>query len=297
MRSVCGVLACLVLGACTGAADEPNVELAAATTTAVSTPTPAPEEFPGSKIFKPAQTPAPGIVMLHGSEGGSAPYIQGFAQQIANAGFVVFTLCWFGCPGKSDKILRIPLESVIAAGEWMKASPDVSNGEVGLFGWSRGAELSLLTTSLVGTAPFQAVAVHAPSDTIVGAFDPATANTPPNYGGILETDPQTGQLIPSPAWTWHGQPLFGEPKPDFSVPGPTIAVVSYTGPVYVSQGENDEVWPVTRGRHVVAERVAVPSLVTESHFYPGEGHVLRQPADVMSMTREVTSFFQRKLAP
>jgi nucleolar protein 56 len=251
--------------------------------------------FPGSKIYKPGSLPAPGIVMLHGSEGGSAPYIQSFASEIARAGFVVVTLCWFGCTGKPDKILDIPLESVVDIGQYLKASPDVAGGKVGLFGWSRGAELSLLVTSLVGTTPFQAVAVHAPSDTVVAAFDPATENNPPNYGAIPETDPQSGQTIPAPAWTWRGQPLHGEPKFDFSVPGPTIAVTQYSAPVYVSQGENDEVWSVTRGRHVVAERAAVPGLVTESHFYPNEGHVLQKPADEATMTREIASFFRRQL--
>jgi hypothetical protein len=151
-----------------------------------------------------------------------------------------------------------------------------------------------LVTSLVGVTPFQAVAVHAPSDTVVSAFDPATENNPPSYGGILETN-SAGQSTPAPSWTWKGQPLFGEPKADFSVPGPKIAVGSYTGPVYVSQGESDEVWDVARGRAVVAARNAVAGLVTESHFFPGEGHVLQEPADVAARQTDVASFFHRKL--
>lgn len=290
LRTLACVLGGLLLAACTAAPG--TAELAADELTVSPGDVPG---FPGSKIYKPATLPAPAIVMLHGSEGGSAPYIQGFASQIAQQGFVVVTLCWFGCPGRPDKILDIPLESVVDIGQWLERSPDVAGGKVGLFGWSRGAELSLLVTSLVGTTPFGAVAVHAPSDTVVGAFDPATQNSPPNYGGIPETDPQSGRTIPAPAWTWRGQPLHGEPKFDFSVPGPTIAVARYAGPVYVSQGENDQVWSVDRGRHVVAERAAVPALVTESHFYPNEGHVLQKPADQASMTREVGSFFRRRL--
>ncbi len=250
--------------------------------------------FPGSKIFLPAKTPAPGIVMLHGSEGGSAVYIEQFATQIAAQGFVVVTFCWFGCTGRPDKILRIPIESVVDVGQWLSGSKDVSGGKVGLFGWSRGAELSLLLTSLTGVAPYRAVAVHAPSDTVVSAFDPATENDPPDYGGIMETNAM-GQRIPAPSWTWKGQSLYGEPTADFSVPGPKIAVGSYVGPVYVSQGEADEIWSVERGRAVVAARNAVPGLVTESHFFPGEGHVLQQPADIAARQADVASFFHRKL--
>jgi dienelactone hydrolase len=282
----------LFLAACTGAPE--TGESAGASTAELATSPGDVPGFPGSKIYKPATLPSPGIVMLHGSEGGSAPYIQSFAAQIASAGFVVVTLCWFGCPGKPDKLLDIPLESVVDMGQWLKTSGGVQGGKVGLFGWSRGAELSLLLTSLVGTAPFEAVAVHAPSDTVVAAFDPAMAHVPPHYGAIPETDAQ-GDTIPAAAWTWHGEPLHGEPSFNLASRGPTIAVTSYPGPVYVSQGEDDQIWSVDRGRHVVAERAAVPALVTESHFYPNEGHVLQTPADQATMVREVASFFQRQL--
>jgi dienelactone hydrolase len=315
MRNVLRVLGCVLLAACAAPATAESTPQKPKSTTSIpsdpsdpSTPSPpAPgatdagprkgiEAFPGSKIFMPPTTPAPAIVMLHGSEGGSAVFIDQFAAQMAKEGFVVVTFCWFGCSGRPDKILRIPLESVIDVGQWLAGSPDVASGKVGLFGWSRGAELSLLLTSLADTAPFQAVAVHAPSDTVVSAFDPATENNPPDYGGITEPD-ATGKVIPAPSWTWKGQPLFGEPTADFSVPGPKIAVASYHGPVYVSQGENDEVWPVTRGRAVVAARNAVPGLFTQSHFFPGEGHVLQQPADLAAQETEVASFFHMKLAP
>jgi dipeptidyl aminopeptidase/acylaminoacyl peptidase len=252
-------------------------------------PRPGIDAFPGSKMFMPPKTPAPGIIMLHGSEGGSETYIDDFATDIAKTGFVVVTMCWFGCTGKPDKILRIPLESVVDIGKWLATSPDVSGGNVGLFGWSRGAELSLLVSSLTGTAPYKAVAVHAPSDTVVAAFDPATENDPPSYGGIDENGK------PAPSWTWQGKELFGEPDDSPTAVGPLIEVTKFTGPVYVSQGTADEVWPVTRGQHVVAERNAVPGLVTESHFFQGEGHVLMNPTNRATWTNEVSSFFQRKL--
>lgn len=262
-----------------------------------SPPGPRPDisAFPGSKIYEPPTLPAPGIVMLHGSEGGAAGYIDDYAKDLAKRGFVVVTMCWFGCTGKPDKILRIPLESVIDIGNWLATSPDVSAGKVGLFGWSRGAEMSLLVSAVSNTSPFKAVAVHAPSDTVVGAFDPAQENTPPNYGGIGELDPKTGKTIPSPSWTWGGKDIWGEPSMDFDTPGPLINVVAYTGPMYVSQGLNDEVWPVTRGKHVVAERNAVSGLVTQSHFWPGEGHVLMNPSDITTFTNELVTFFQGHL--
>ena len=53
------------------------------------------EQFPGSKLFMPPKTPAPAIVMLHGSEGGTEPFIGEVATAVASKGFVVLALCWF----------------------------------------------------------------------------------------------------------------------------------------------------------------------------------------------------------
>src|SRR5262249_39039686 len=101
----------------------------------------------------------------------------------------------------------------------------------------------------------------------------------------------SGNQIPAPSWTWQGKDLFGEPKPDFSVPGPLIQVTQFKGPVYVAQGEQDEVWDVSRGKHVVAERDAAGGLVTKSHFFPGEGHGLMNFADTETETSEMVSLY------
>ena len=52
-----------------------------------------------------------------------------------------------------------------------------------------------------------------------------------------------------------------------------------------------------RGKRVVATRKAVSGLVTESHFFPNEGHVLQQQANIDTRHREIASFFKRNLAP
>ena len=169
--------------------------------------------FPGSRIFMPPKTPAPGVVMLHGSEGGSEVFIEQFATEIAKQGFVVVTFCWFGCTGRPDD-RPIPLESVVDVGQWLAGSPDVAKGKVGLFGWSRGAELSLLVTSLVGAAPFQAVAVHAPSDTVVLCIQSRDRERIRRTTAASLRRAPPGRSIPAPSSTWKGQPLFGEPKAD-----------------------------------------------------------------------------------
>ncbi|MFO0740670.1 MAG: hypothetical protein U0270_32535 [Labilithrix sp.] len=271
--------------------DDDSEQSSAATTTGDDDDGPATEEspnpvtglssLPGSKIFKPAKLPAPAIVMLHGSEGGSEGSIEGFAQEMSAEGFVVLTLCWFDCKGLSSTIERIPLETVVNAGRWLKGTKDV-NGKVGLFGWSRGAEMSLLVGSKTNTDPYSVIAVHAPSDTVVAAFDPKS-----DTGDILENGK------PAPAWTWKGKDLFGEPDTTFETPGPLIDVNAFKGPLYVSQGTADEVWPVTRGRHVVSMRKS--DLVTKSRFFQGAKHVLTKQADIVAQRNDITTLFHAQL--
>jgi hypothetical protein len=250
--------------------------------------------FPGSKLFMPpnAARPVGGVVMLHGSEGGSDGAIWEYAQALANdAGVVTLALCWFNCPTLPNKIFHIPLERVLDAGRWVKALPQVNHSKVALFGWSRGGEQSVLISSLLAaTDLFAAVAVHAPSDTIVGAYDPATDN------GLPETDPKTGMTVSGAAWTWQGQPLFGERDLNSYGTGPRIAVEKYPGPLFLSHSINDTLWSVQRSYNIAMARMAA-NLPTETHYWPGEDHVLMQPQDIAAFKAALAAFIKRNLAP
>jgi dienelactone hydrolase len=244
-------------------------------------------ELPGSRLFvREGAAGVPGIVMLHGSEGGSTHFLDEDATRLAEDGSAVLAFCWFGCPGKPAAILRIPLEDTVAAIEWLRASDPVAGGPVGLYGLSRGAEQSVLLASLVrDPAVIAAVAVHAPSDTVVAAYDPETGWSP------YETDPRTGEQVFAPAWTWQGEPLYGE-RDSFSEPGPRIRVEDYPAPMYLSHGTADDLWPVQRSRNIEAARLAA-GLPTETHYWRGEGHILEDPAHVEEFLRTLGEFFAR----
>jgi dienelactone hydrolase len=246
-------------------------------------------ELPGSRLMvRPDAIPAPGIVMLHGSEGGSARYIDEDAIPLAEAGFAVLVFCWFDCPGRPPIIHRIPLEDTVAAVQWLRASPAVQGRPVGVYGVSRGAEQAVLLASLLGdTTTIAAVAVHAPSDTIVAAYDPGSGESP------MENDPWTGQPIFGAAWTWQGQPLHGE-RDSFFEPGPRIEVERYPGDLYLSHGTADDLWSVERSQHIEAARDAA-GLPTEAHYWQGEGHILMMPANVQEFLATLTAFYRREL--
>ena len=243
-------------------------------------------ELPGSKLFvRPDAIPAPGILILHGSEGGSAPYSEEDARPLAEAGFAVVTFCWFGCPGRPNRIFHIPLEDTIAGLDWLRGSTAVGGRPVGLYGVSRGAEQAVLLSSLAPTK-MDTVGVHAPSDTIVASFDPSTQD------GIYEYDQATGQYIYAAAWTWQGRQLYGE-KTSFSTPGPRIRVEDYTRELYLSHGEADTLWPVQRSRNIKASRDGA-GRTTEAHFWPGQDHILMGSSAQQFMTT-LTAYYVRTL--
>jgi len=245
-------------------------------------------ELPGSRLFvRPDAIPAPGILMLHGSEGGSAPYIDYDARPLAEAGFAVVTFCWFDCPGRPKRIYQIPLEDTLAGLAWLRASTAVGGRSVGLFGVSRGAEQAVLLASLAPTA-MDAVGVHAPSDTIVAAYDPATDDA------VYEYDQASGQWKFAAAWTWQGAPLYGE-RESFSQPGPRIRAEDYPAEMYLSHGEADTLWPVQRSRNIKAARDAA-GRVTEAHFWPGQNHILMGAA-AQQFISTLTTFYHHTLEP
>jgi pimeloyl-ACP methyl ester carboxylesterase len=249
-------------------------------------------KFPGSKVFVPQTTPAPAIVFLHGSEGGDEGSAAEFAKEISDQGFVVLSFCWFGCQGTPAKIHDVSLDRTIAAAEWLASTREVKGKKLGLFGWSRGGEQAVLLGSLVkSTKLVSAVAAHAPSDTIVCAFDPSSQD-----GGIDETDPATGASTFASAWTWKGSKLYGERAEPFGS-GPRIAVEAYAGPMWISHGTADEVWEVQRSERIVASRKENAALVTEANFWSDEPHSVIQftASDRAAWMKRLIAFYRKHL--
>ena len=88
----------------------------------------------------------------------------------------------------------------------------------------------LLTSLLARDDPAKlpdAVAVHSPSDTICGAFIAGTVNPKEE-----ETwDPSKR------AWRWRG-------SSDELLPTTPIEIERYSGPLFLSHGEDDKMWTV-----------------------------------------------------
>jgi dipeptidyl aminopeptidase/acylaminoacyl peptidase len=248
--------------------------------------------LPGSQIFIPSGAPLGGVVLLHGSEGGRYRSMTPDAMLLAEAGYVSLVYCYFDCEGMPDSSLdRVPLDRTLSAVQLVQQQ-HAAGKKVALYGISRGAEQTLLIASLVQrTEPLAAVAVHAASDTVVCAYDSSTRD-----GAVTERDPQTGETINAPAWTWQGQALYGERDPYGGYgTGPRIEVEKYTGPMFLSHDENDQLWEVQRTRRVEQSRQAVPQYPTEVHYWPGEDHILAMEANIRAYNQALIAYFDKHL--
>lgn len=91
--------------------------------------------------------PRPGILLLGGSEGGLGRGVKHMALALQREGFSVLQLAYFGAPGTSDSLERIPLELFDRGLAWLGAQPGVDAQRLALVGGSKGAEAVLLVAT------------------------------------------------------------------------------------------------------------------------------------------------------
>lgn len=232
--------------------------------------------------------PHPGVLVLHGS-GGARGYEQTYAALLAEHGYTVLCVEYFGAPGIRDTLLEVPLEEFENAADWLVQHPEVEGDRVGVVGFSRGGEASLLIGS------------HFDTVGVVIAYVPSCYVWPaPSWMDGVGED--------QPTWTFSGKPLahlsidsyiyeedgidepLGVEEPNASTLAiarstktekarATIPVEEIDGPVLLVSGGNDTVWPSA----VLATRAA-DRLDAHDHPWRFEhlsfseaGHAIRVP--------------------
>ena len=91
--------------------------------------------------------PHPAVLLLGGSEGGLGGATHHMALALQKEGFAVIQLAYFGAPGQTDALERIPLELFDTGLDWLKARPEIDPARVAVMGASKGAEAALLVAS------------------------------------------------------------------------------------------------------------------------------------------------------
>jgi dienelactone hydrolase len=247
-----------------------------------------PTPFKGARLFAPNDdSQHTAVIMLHGSEGGSTNYLDGEANILVIQGYAVLVLCYFDCErglvGPRQSLMNVEVTLVFDAIKWLRDKP-FSNQKVVVYGFSRGAELALITGSLASTTanPPDAIIAHAGSDTYHGPWnwswkDPICWLCKAGPGKCPKGSPTTdyrwnfacGPDDPNQidrtisAWLLNGAKIKA---------GDRIAIESFQGPILLTVGEADEVWPSDQTRRLESA-LTTAGRKPEVHYFPGAGHV------------------------
>jgi dienelactone hydrolase len=238
-------------------------------------------------LFLPDEEPGvrhPMVVTLTGSEGG---YDDLHAAMLASSGYAALAVAYFGSPGTPPELFEIPVETVERAVQWASRQPNIDPERIGVIGASKGAELALLSASLI--PEIGAVVANAATDAVGQGID------------------QRGQSRPTSSWTWRGKPLpfiRQVPPPEFTAQfsqhGPPyrlrilheasrrdtaslhaaqIAVERINGPVLLISGEDDQLGPTVEATESIVARLAQHSFShpVQHLRYAQAGHQILLP--------------------
>jgi dienelactone hydrolase len=198
-------------------------------------------------LYEPANLAGrvPAVLFLGGSSGYDVDQTAGpdgldaVAKHLAAHGFVVLNLCYFGCAGRPLTLDQISLEYVLSAVSYLRGLPEVDASSLNALGFSRGAELALITGAY--------------SQDVRGVI--AVSGSP----WVLDKD---GTPAGDCAWTINGSCL---------PVGSLIPVQQIRGPVLLLHGQFDAIWPLAYSEQLSAEldNVQHPHTLT---VFPNVGH-------------------------
>jgi dienelactone hydrolase len=226
------------------------------------------------RLFMPGEgaRPAPGLLVLGGSEGGLSPYSLYEAALHASRGYAALALAYFrgNLPG-SDKLpdslprelVRVPLEYFGRALQWLGESGGVDRERLGVVGHSRGGELALL----------------------LGATYPELKAVISYVGSGVTVSSPTGE---EPAWTFGGEavPYYAPSAEDRSLGTGSSALASAeipvektNGPVLLIAAGDDALWPSERLSKIAYDRLRRGNRHYEDELavYQKAGHAIVAP--------------------
>ncbi len=238
-------------------------------------------------LFHPIDDgPRPAVILLGGSEGGLHELD---AALLANHGFAVLALAYFGTDGVPPFLVEIPLEYFETAIGFLQAHPTVGDGPIGVIGGSRGGEAALLIGSTLDGVG--AVVSTVGSGVMTQGIGPGAT-----FEEIVGT--------PVPSWTWRGRALpylrnritpelrrqigSGEPvelglafEPGMSDPAEieacAIPVERIHGAVLLVSAGQDRMWPCGPMSEVAAKRLSAARITHEHLHFADAGHPIAPP--------------------
>lgn len=221
------------------------------------------DEFIGTYFCPNGARKVPAVLVLGGSDGGLD---ESLACLLAHHGYAVLVVAYFRHKHLPDKLINIPLEYFRHALTWLKQQPNVQTEKVGVFGRSKGGELALLLASqfpdihfaishVGGGVVFQGIGNHGRRPTsswsIEGTpipFSPFSFSHPKSWWSLLKPK-LTGQL---PSFLTIYEKTLHRMKPDHQA---IIPVEKIRGPILLTSGTDDAVWPATYMNEQITQRL------------------------------------------
>lgn len=255
-----------------------------------------PEEFPGARFAVPP-TPGrkPAIILLGGSEGGSAAARS--APQLASLGYAVLGLPYYspagwGADGRPQPAELPTLPATFAdieisrleqAREWLARQPEVDASRIAVYGVSKGAEFALAAASRMPW--ISGVVAVVPSDVVWEGWGPEV--TTPDRRASFSWKGQPLAFVPyegmdrEVANAAQGKPMVirrpmdaGRARHPARVPAARIEIERFAGPVLLLAGGDDQMWDsATMARNLAAARQA-KGLPTTLRVYEQAGHAI-----------------------
>jgi dienelactone hydrolase len=247
------------------------------------------------------------ILMLHGSEGGSLRSLSSEANVLATMGYGVMTYCYFDCnrglTGPRQTLKDVELTQVQEAIRWLRQNPS-GNGKVVIYGFSRGAELTMIVGSLNSTPETRpsALIAHSPSDVYNGPYnwdwnEPACWICKLGEGQCNQNSKETDFR-----WNPSCNPENDINKIDFTKSawllngvtissGVPIEIEKFDGPIMITVGTKDTVWPFEQTERLEA-KLKKFSRSPEVTYFNGADHGF-YGADEMKRRDLVLDFLKR----
>lgn len=230
--------------------------------------------------YYPASQPAPGLLVLGGSEGGIAAPVDATARTLQAEGYSVLALSYWGGDGQPERMEDLPLEYFDTAIAWMQQQDAVDPERVGLFGGSKGAEAALLVASR--NPAVTAVVANAPSNVAWAGIDMAEVWRMLNIGSTWSANcrpvpyvPYGGQARSSETVEMYRASLEADPA---AAEAAAIRIESSTAPIMMVCGEDDTVWPSCDMARAVQQRSqSTGGPDTTVLAYPDAGHMVQGP--------------------
>lgn len=208
------------------------------------------------------------VIVLGGSSGGLK---EERAEELASHGFAALALAYFGVESLPSTLNRIPLEYFENAIDLLSSKFQ----KIGIWGVSRGAELSLILGTFFSKR-IHAIAAHVPSSAVYGALDDFEAPAWTYEGKpIAPCAPFEYIERTSEASPIQGTPLFLEGMEDSErFAQSAILVEKIRCPLLLISAEDDQMWPSSLFARQIIERLdAHRSPIYRRHqSYPGVGH-------------------------